>query len=175
MTKIKESAEAKLPSEEIERIEERWIIRKNKRKRRSLEKFMGVNIPKLYNTVAGVNNENLRITQNRLNELLTIEEDEEEAIVKPSEYAFNTACKIISDVYRALRDKFPKASVSVDSVGEITLGWYRREIDSKVGFVCSPTQEEKNYIYYAKGEEFNIVENVTSQTLVKWLEWLNNA
>ncbi|HLP91276.1 MAG TPA: hypothetical protein VK184_22180 [Nostocaceae cyanobacterium] len=175
MTKIKESAEAKLPSEEIERIEERWIIRKNKRKRRSLEKFMGVNIPKLYNTVAGVNNENLRITQNRLNELLTIEEDEEEAIVKPSEYAFNTACKIISDVYRVLQDKFPKASVSVDSVGKITLRWNRPEKKFKVGFVCSDNQEEDNYIYYKKGEEFELIENATSQTLIQWLELLNNA
>ncbi|MCU0547139.1 MAG: hypothetical protein MUE44_34110 [Oscillatoriaceae cyanobacterium Prado104] len=57
---------------------------------------------------------NFRITVERLLELLDLEDDDEYGILRPTEYAFRTAMKLIVEAYDVLGCNFPEASAATD-------------------------------------------------------------
>ena len=118
---------------------------------------------------------NFRITIERLIELLDLESEDEYGILRPTEYAFRTAMKLVVDAYYILGDNFPKASLGTDDLGSIRLAWQNRNADCRVRLFCPSNAEGKAYIYHQKNQEYKSEDIISASTLVHWLEWFNKA
>jgi hypothetical protein len=116
---------------------------------------------------------NLRVTVERLLELLDLEEEDEYGILRPTEYAFKTAMKLIVEAYYVLGDNFPKASTGTDDLGSITLNWKSLEPDCTVRLFCPSNADAQAYVYHQKNEEYKSEDIIAASTLVDWLEWFN--
>ncbi|NJM60594.1 MAG: hypothetical protein HC849_10945 [Oscillatoriales cyanobacterium RU_3_3] len=116
---------------------------------------------------------NFRITVERLLELLDLEEEDEYGVLKPTEYAFRTAMKLVVEAYDVLRDNFPKASAATDDRGSITLDWTRLEPDRTVRLFCPFSQEQPVDIFHHTKDEYAVEDIISSPTLVYWLQWFN--
>ncbi|MBE9162988.1 MULTISPECIES: hypothetical protein [Microcoleaceae] len=116
---------------------------------------------------------NFRITVERLLELLDLEEEDEYGILRPTEYAFRTAMKLVVEAYDRMGNSFPKASTATDDRGSIRLAWQNRKADRKVRLFCPSNAEEKTYVYHQNSEEYGSEDITSAVTLVYWLEWFN--
>ncbi|MEG5161485.1 hypothetical protein QUB37_13700 [Microcoleus sp. AT3-A2] len=118
---------------------------------------------------------NFRITVERLIELLDLEEDDEYGILRPTEYAFRTAMKLVVEAYDSMGNSFPKASTGTDDQGSIRLAWQNIKADRRVRLFCPHSSDEKAYIYHQDSDKY-ASENITSGAiLVYWLEWFNKV
>ncbi|MEG4324281.1 hypothetical protein [Microcoleus sp. herbarium5] len=116
---------------------------------------------------------NFRITVERLIELLDLEEDDEYGILRPTEYAFRTAMKLVVEAYDSMGNSFPKASTGTDDQGSIRLAWQNIKADRRVRLFCPHSSDEKAYIYHQDSDKY-ASQNITSGAiLVYWLEWFN--
>ena len=93
---------------------------------------------------------NFRITVERLIELLDLEEEDEYGILRPTEYAFRTAMKLVVEAYDSMGNSFPKCSTGTDDQGSIRLAWENIKADCRVRLFCPSNAEEKAYIYHQK-------------------------
>ncbi|NJK74575.1 MAG: hypothetical protein HC849_10935 [Oscillatoriales cyanobacterium RU_3_3] len=118
---------------------------------------------------------NFRITVERLLELLDLEEEDEYGVLKPTEYAFRTAMKLVVEAYDVLRDNFPKASAATDELGSIRLAWQNTNADCRVRLFCPSNTDDRTYIYHQKHEEYKSEDITSASTLIHWLEWYNKA
>ena len=118
---------------------------------------------------------NFRITVERLIELLDLEEEDEYGILRPTEYAFRTAIKLVVEAYDSMVNSFPKCSIGTDDRGSIRLAWQNRKADCRVRLFCPSNAEGKAYIYYQKNQEYKSEDIISVSTLVHWLEWFNKA
>ena len=84
-------------------------------------KFMTVAKEQTTNSTSNSGLSNFRITIERLIELLDLEEEDEYGILRPTEYAFRTAIKLVVEVYDRMGNSFPKCSSGTDDRGSITL------------------------------------------------------
>jgi hypothetical protein len=116
---------------------------------------------------------NFRITVERLIELLDLEEEDEYGILRPTEYAFRTAMKLMVEAYDILGDNFPKASTGTDDLGSITLDWTSLEPDRTVRLFCPFSAEQPVDIYHHANNENAVEDIVSSSTLVDRLQWFN--
>lgn len=116
---------------------------------------------------------NFRITIERLIELLDLEEEDEYGILRPTEYAFRTAMKLVVEAYDSMGDNFPKASIATDDRGSIRLAWTSLELDRTICLFCPHNGSERAYIYHQKSEEYGSEDITSAATLVYWLEWFN--
>lgn len=96
----------------------------------------------------------LRITINRLFELLDLEQEDEYGILKPTEYALITGLNLVLKVYDNLGANFPIGSVGTDDTGSIRIVWHNRIADKKVSVFCPHSSNETTYVYYQKGESY---------------------
>ncbi|MCW6049223.1 hypothetical protein K4039_03775 [Lyngbya sp. CCAP 1446/10] len=115
---------------------------------------------------------NFRVTVERLLELLDLEDDEY-GILRPTEYAFKTAMKLIVEAYDVLGNDFPKASTSTDDAGSIRLAWQNKNADCRVRLFCPSNADAQTYVYHQKNEEYKSEDLISASTLVHWLEWFN--
>ncbi|XZN91092.1 MAG: hypothetical protein ACM65M_26440 [Microcoleus sp.] len=118
---------------------------------------------------------NFRITVERLIELLDLEEEDEYGILRPTEYAFRTAMKLVVEAYDSMGNSFPKCSTGTDDQGSIRLAWENINADRRVRLFCPSNAEEKAYIYHQKNQEYKSEDLISASTLVHWLEWFNKV
>jgi hypothetical protein len=118
---------------------------------------------------------NYRITAQRILELLELEEEDEYGILKPTEYAFRTAMKLVLGAYDIMRDSFPKASACPDEKGGIMLDWSKNNPDCAIHLFCQKSPEIQAYISHQKGDEYAGDYEVSSPRLSYWLQWFNHA
>lgn len=118
---------------------------------------------------------NFRITVERLIELLDLEEEDEYGILRPTEYAFRTAMKLVVEAYDTMGNSFPKCSTGTDDQGSIRLAWQHLNADCRVRLFCPSNAEEKAYIYHQKNQEYKSEDVISASTLVHWLEWFNQV
>ncbi|MFS8119627.1 MAG: hypothetical protein ACMG55_14235 [Microcoleus sp.] len=118
---------------------------------------------------------NFRMTVERLIELLDLEDDDEYGILKPTEYAFRTAMKLVVEAYDILGGNFPKASAATDDRGSITLDWTSLEPDRTVRLFCPFSQEQPVDIFHHTEDEYAVEDIISSPTLVYWLQWFNQT
>ncbi|MEG4013228.1 MULTISPECIES: hypothetical protein [unclassified Microcoleus] len=118
---------------------------------------------------------NFRITIERLIELLDLEEEDEYGILRPTEYAFRTAMKLVVEAYDSMGNSFPKASkISPNKKGSIWLAWENTNADRTVRLISPINAGQKSYIYHVSGE--NRSKDITSAViLVDRLNWFNEA
>lgn len=116
------------------------------------------------------------------NELLAIhsdlialrsEEDEEDYIYKPTDYAFNTAVELLRVAYLGAGGDISRPAVTPDGEGGIRIEW--RHLEREVRLICPAQSNQQPYIYFEVGDNFKIVEDVNGNALASWLSWLNNA
>ncbi|MEG4808776.1 hypothetical protein QUA82_14170 [Microcoleus sp. F8-D3] len=118
---------------------------------------------------------NFRITVERLIELLDLEEQDEYGILRPTEYAFKTAMKLVVEAYDSMGNSFPKASPGTDDRGSITLDWTSLEPELTVRLFCPHNADDKAYIYHHKSEEYGSKDITSAAILVDRLKWFNEA
>ena len=118
---------------------------------------------------------NFRITMQRLLELLDLEEEDDYGILRPTEYAFRTAVKLVVEAYDALGDSFAKGGTATNELGGIFLDWKNREKDCSLHLFCPSSPENTAYIYHQKSDEYGSEDVVSGLTLVHWLKWFNEA
>lgn len=116
---------------------------------------------------------NFRITVERLLELLDLESEDEYGILRPTEYAFRTAMKLVVEAYDSMGNSFPKASTGTDDQGSIRLAWQNINADRRVRLFCPHNADDKAYIYHQKSEEYGSEDITSAAILVHWLEWFN--
>ncbi len=116
---------------------------------------------------------NYRITAQRILELLELEEEDDYGILKPTEYAFRTAMKLVLGAYDSMVDHFPKASVCPDEKGGIMLEWSKENPSCAIHLFCPSRPEIKAYIYHQTGDEYAGDYEVSSSRLSYWLNWFN--
>jgi len=116
---------------------------------------------------------NFRITMQRLLELLDLDEEDDYGILRPTEYAFRTAVKLVVEAYDAIGEKFPKASTATDEVGGIFLDWTSLDPERTVRLFCPFSPERRTDIYHHASDEYGVDDVVSVPTLVQWLQWFN--
>jgi hypothetical protein len=118
---------------------------------------------------------NFRITIERLIELLDLESEDEYGILRPTEYAFRTAMKLVVEAYDSMGNSFPKCSIGTDDQGSIRLAWQNINADRRVRLFCPHNPDRKAYIYHQKSEEYGSEDITSAVILVHWLEWFNQV
>jgi hypothetical protein len=118
---------------------------------------------------------NFRITIERLIELLDLESEDEYGILRPTEYAFRTAMKLVVEAYDRMGNSFPKCSIGTDDRGSIRLAWQNLNSNCRVRLFFPSNAEEKAYIYHQKNQEYKSEDLISASTLVHWLEWFNKV
>jgi hypothetical protein len=118
---------------------------------------------------------NFRITIKHLIELLDLESEDEYGILRPTEYAFRTAMKLVVEAYDSMGNIFPKCSIGTDDRGSIRLDWTSIELNHTIRLFCPHNGSEKAYIYYHKSEEYGSEDITSAATLTHWLEWFNKV
>ncbi len=117
---------------------------------------------------------NFRITVKRPLQLLHLQAEDEYGILRPTEYAFRTAMKLVVEVQDSMGNSFPKCSTGTDDRGSIRLAWQNINGDGAVRLVCPINADKKSYIYPVSGEHGS--KDLTSAaTLVYWLEWFKKV
>lgn len=126
-------------------------------------------------------NSNFQITLNRLLELQEIDcdldENDEDEIYLPSEYAFSASKNLLDELYKALGDAFPCGFSSLDSRGGINLIWRNQEFDKEVKVKVPFCKDLESYIYYYQGDNSKL-KTITVNTAIDYisnlLRWLSN-
>lgn len=152
-----------------------FLLNKNKQNRIIFKKPSILDASIIKDFVFSVDNQsNIQITQNRLLELLR-EEDEDEDLLKPTNYAFDKAWNLVENASKVLKKKFPKAWVSTDGEGGIRLTWSKLQSEAEVRLICGATPEKRTYIYNEQGAKYGVIEQVSASSLSQWLTWLNQV
>lgn len=117
----------------------------------------------------------VQITQDRLVALLQEEDEDEYGILKPTPYAFDKAWNLVLAASRLMGNSFNSASVSTDDEGGIRLTWTRLESEAEVRLICPSQFNKQTYLYYEKGKEYGVVNDVSALNLASWLQWMNKV
>lgn len=121
-------------------------------------------------------NPDFDITLKRLLELKEIDpdldENDEDEIYYPSDYAFSGAIQLLNEVYKILGDSFPRGYASLESRGGIDLIWNNKPLDKKVWFEFPVNNSFQTSIYYIKGNKSNLIKQPKTSFIAKLLEWL---
>jgi hypothetical protein len=120
-------------------------------------------------------NQELKITQERLIELLQEEDEDEYGILKPTPYAFEKAWNLTLDASQFMKNSFKRASVSTDDEGGIRLTWTCLEPEAEVRLICPSEPNKQIYLYQEKNSHYGVVKDVSGFTLASWLHWLNQV
>ncbi len=117
----------------------------------------------------------ITVTLKRLVALLEEDEMDEYGVLQPSQAAFKLAMRFVVEVYDAMGERFPKASVSTDEEGSIRLTWSKLEPECEVRLLCPARADHPAYLYHELGNDYAVEREVTVSILLQWLEWLNQA
>ncbi len=87
---------------------------------------------------------NFKITVQRPIQLLDLEEEDDQGILRPTEYAFRTAMKFVVEGQDSMENSFPKCSTGTDDRGSIRLAWQNINGDRRVRLVCPINADKKS-------------------------------
>jgi hypothetical protein len=107
------------------------------------------------------------LTLDEIRELLT-EEDEDD---RPSDLAFNRAMLLLRQAAERTGLKFPRAIAATGPGRSVRLIWMREQ--RKVRLMIGGSAANRSYIYWRKGPESGVDENIKPEYLAAYLEWLN--
>ena len=124
------------------------------------------------------NKADFQITVERLNDLKIqdpdLNEEEEDEILIPSDYAYNEAVRLLNNLYEILGESFPRGFCSVESRGGVNLIWRNQEFDNKIRIMIPYKNDVNNSLYYLSGEESVLIEELTlSDIRSRFLMFLN--
>lgn len=105
----------------------------------------------------------------RLSDLKTIEDVDDEYTLKPTPRAHSDMKVAIIDARDRMGEKFPLPRLVPDGDGGIVAAWSKGE--KRVRLRIRPDKETRDYIYYQSEGEYD-VESATNENLTKRLEWL---
>lgn len=106
-------------------------------------------------------------------ELLELEEEDDYGILKPTEYAFQTAMQLVVEAYEIIGNRFPRGSTCTDERGGISITWQSKQPKRAVIMFCPCSPEKPAYIYRDTQDDYGSEDVISSSTLVQWLEWYN--
>lgn len=106
--------------------------------------------------------------QNILDDIseLSKENDRDGYIFRPTAHALGTAQRFISDLYKRMEGRLPRPRVVPDGKGGIIMEW--RDGENLVKLGCVSTDKKRDYIYYRRGNIYDVVE-ASVDDLIKWL------
>jgi hypothetical protein len=135
-----------------------------------------LNFPFVNNKERNVAFEQLKITIDRIHELIAEdgEEDEYGEVVNPTEYAIQKAIELLSEAAQLIPDRFFKAWVSSEDTGGIRLTWSKPELKKQVRLIVPPTSNQPIYLYHEKNDEYGVEYNISAKTLRDRLRRLNS-
>jgi|SRR5215469_9646176 len=114
----------------------------------------------------------LPVSLSRILELLQENGEDDYGAIGPTQFAFWTAFKMVSDAISIVGEDFA-CSPAVDSEGGIRLSWRRG--DRQVKLICPAKREAAGYIYQASPEGTSVRDrDVTAAALADRLSWLIN-
>jgi hypothetical protein len=96
-------------------------------------------------------------------------EDEESGIVPPTDYALTATLKILRAAYPLVEGKFPRAAVSTDDVGGISVYWMKP--GRSVQLTVPADEHGPSYLYYREGTNSELEKDVTASSLACRLSW----
>ncbi len=105
----------------------------------------------------------------RVTSLVQEAEDEESGIVPPTEYALATTLKMLRAAYPLVEGRFPRAAVSTDDVGGISVYWMKP--GRSVQLTVPADEHGPNYLYYREGTNSELDKDVTASSLTRRLSW----
>lgn len=124
------------------------------------------------------NPDDFMITFNRLLELTEIDpdldEEEEDEILNPSDYAVSKSVKQLIDLYKLLGQYFPRGFSSLESRGGVNLIWTNQEFDKEVRVKIPVNCEFQESVYYRKGDDSKLIKNPSLEKVFQLLLWLSN-
>jgi hypothetical protein len=122
------------------------------------------------------NNPDFKITFQRLLKLAEIDpdldEDEEDEILNPSEYALSTAKELLTQLDQKLDQNFPRGFSSLESRGGINLIWTNTEFDKEVRIKVPVRPEFSKYLSCFKGDDGKFIKNFSLDQVCCSLIWL---
>ena len=105
----------------------------------------------------------------QLDLLLDEEEADEYGMLRPTQFAYDTACGILIDTATALAAEglmLPYGCASTDSEGGVRIEWNCSS--SSVRLVVSSSAQKQAYVYHEVGNEYG-TEAATPESLAHWL------
>jgi hypothetical protein len=111
---------------------------------------------------------------NSLNNLYALnkEEEDEEDIYLPTEYAFKEARALFKSLYLILGCKFPYCSCSLKTRGGIDLVWDNPKLNRRIWAGIPYISKDVPYIFYREKEVRKFTEDFTLDKLVNLLDRL---
>lgn len=123
-------------------------------------------------------NPNFEVTLERLYELKEIDadvdEDEEDEVLYPSDYAFSVSIELLTQLYKRLGESFPRGFSSLESRGGINLIWTDQELDKEVRIKVPVSPQFQGSLYYRKGDDSELIKNPCLDQVYQYLLWLKN-
>jgi hypothetical protein len=123
------------------------------------------------------NPDDFMITLNRLLELTEIDpdldEEEEDEILNPSDYAVSKSVKQLSDLSELLGRSFPRGFSSLESRGGVNLIWKNQDFDKEIRVKIPVNCDFQESVYYRKGDDSELIKNPSLEKISQLLLWLS--
>jgi hypothetical protein len=107
------------------------------------------------------------VTLDKIRELLA-EEDEDD---RPSEEAYNRTILLLRQAAERAGLKFPRAMAATGPGRSVRLIWMREQ--REVRLMIGGSASNRSYIYWRRGPESGVDENIKPEYLAAYLEWLS--
>lgn len=121
-------------------------------------------------------NPDFTITFERLLELTKIDpdldEDEEDEVLYPSDYAFSEAMELLTQLYKVLGASFPRGFSSLESRGGINLIWSNQALDKEVWVKIPVSPDFSRSVYYREGNNSELIKHPSHTQVYQCLLWL---
>ena len=101
-----------------------------------------------------------------------LDEDDEDEIYYPSDYAFSGSIELLNELYEILGDAYPYGFASVESRGGVDLIWKNKTLDKQVWFKFPVDNSFQSSIYYRQGDKSNLIKQPEITFIAKLLQWL---
>ncbi|NER34286.1 MAG: hypothetical protein F6J93_09670 [Oscillatoria sp. SIO1A7] len=118
---------------------------------------------------------NFTTTIKRVLELLELEEEDDYGILKPTEYAFQTAMQLVLEAYEIMGNRFPRGSTCTDEQGGISITWQSKQPKRAVILFCPCSPEKPAYIYRDTQDDHGSEDVIFSSTLAGALAAFSSA
>lgn len=129
----------------------------------------------IFNSATPVNPD-FDLTLKRLLELKEIDpdldENDEDEIYYPSDYAFSGSIELLTELYEILGNAFPYGFASVESRGGVDLIWKNKTLDKQVWFKFPVDDSFQSSVYYREKDKSNLIKQPEITFIAKLLQWL---
>lgn len=102
-----------------------------------------------------------------------LDEDDEDEVLIPSDYAFSESFKLLFQLYDRLRESFPYCFSDLESRGGVHLIWDNQEFNKKVWVEIPVSSKFQSSVYYRQGEDSELIENPSFDQVYQLLLWLS--